>query len=321
MKLLKRLYSIHSKSGKEQKMIKFLLWYIKHHIKDCKIELDKKVGNIYVTKGVSDTYPCLVAHIDQVQTIHSKDFQAIETQDIIFGWSPKNKRFEGLGADDGNGVWVALKSLQKTEALKVAFFVGEETGCVGSNKANMDFFNDCRFVIECDRRGSCDFITSICCTELCSTEFLEAISYKDFGYHEENGMMTDVLTLKEQGLNVSCCNMSCGYYQPHTDQEYTVKADLFNCLALVEHIIENCTDVYPHEYEYKGGYSAFYDNGFYDYYYDEIYEVVTSHPELSFNDIWAVFKDYYPSINKLELEQTYDMVKDDLEYWRTRDYI
>ena len=115
--------------------------------------------------------------------------------------------------------------------------------------------------------------------------------------------------------------MSCGYYQPHTDQEYTVKADLLNCLALVEHIIENCTDVYPHEYEYKGGYSGFYDNGFYDYYYDEIYEVVTCHPELSFNDIWAVFKDYYPSINKLELEQTYDMVKDDLEYWRTRDFL
>lgn len=320
MKLLKKIYSIHSKSGKEQKMIKFLLWYIKHHMKDCKIELDKKVGNIYVTKGVSDTYPCLVAHIDQVQTQHSKDFQAIETQDIIFGWSPKNKRFEGLGADDGNGVWVALKTLQKTEALKVAFFVGEETGCVGSNKANMDFFNDCRFVIECDRRGNSDIITNICCTELCSTQFLEATGYKDFGYHEENGMMTDVLTLKEQGLSVSCCNMSCGYYQPHTDQEYTVKADLFNCLALVEHIIENCTDVYPHEYEYRG-YGSIYDGGFYDYYYDEIYEVVTCHPELSFNDIWAVFKDYYPSINRLELEQTYDMVKDDLEYWRTRDYL
>ena len=75
-----------------------------------------------------------------------------------------------------------------------------------------------------------------------------------------------------------------------------------------------------HEYEYRG-YGSIYDGGFYDYYYDEIYEVVTCHPERTFDDIWAVFKDYYPSINRLELEQAYDMVKDDLEYWRTRDYL
>ena len=96
-------------------------------------------------------------------------------------------------------------------------------------------------------------------------------------------MMTDVETLKEQGLSVSCCNMSCGYYQPHTDQEYSVKADLLNCLALVEHIIENCTDVYPHEYEYRG-YGSIYDGGFYDYYYDELYEIrTTTHQSTSWS--------------------------------------
>ena len=83
MKLLKKLYSIHSKSGKEQKMIKFLLWWIKTNIPGARVELDQNIGNIYVTKGVSDTYPCIVSHIDQVQTIHSRDFQAIETKDIV----------------------------------------------------------------------------------------------------------------------------------------------------------------------------------------------------------------------------------------------
>ena len=70
MKLLKKLYSIHSKSGKEQKMIKFLLWWIRNNVPEARIDIDREIGNIYVTKGVSDCYPCIVSHIDQVQTIH-----------------------------------------------------------------------------------------------------------------------------------------------------------------------------------------------------------------------------------------------------------
>ena len=226
MKLLKKLYSIHSKSGKEQKMIKFLLWWIRNNVPGAKVELDREVGNIYITKGIADTYPCLVAHIDQVQSIHSRDFQAIETKDIIFGYSPKNKRLEGLGADDKNGVWVCLKCLLKYDVLKCALFVGEEVGCVGSSKADMDFFKDVRFVIQCDRRGSNDLIASICSTEIASKEFIEATGHEAFGYHLEEGMMTDVLTLKENGLAVSAVNMSCGYYDPHSDHEFTVKEDL-----------------------------------------------------------------------------------------------
>lgn len=44
-------------------------------------------------------------------------------------------------------------------------------------------------------------------------------------------MMTDVLELKERGLGVSCINLSCGYYEPHSDEEFTVKKDLLNCLT------------------------------------------------------------------------------------------
>ena len=59
-------------------------------------------------------------------------------------------------------------------------------------------------------------------------------------------MMTDVLALKENSLSVSCVNLSCGYYNPHSDEEITVKKDLQKCLSFVEHVIEGCTDVYPH---------------------------------------------------------------------------
>ena len=312
MKLLKKLYSIHSKSGKEQKMIKFLLWWIKTNIPGARVELDHNVGNIYVTKGVSDTYPCIVSHIDQVQTIHSRDFQAIETKDIIFGYSPKNKRLEGLGADDKNGVWICLKCLMKYENIKVSLFVSEEVGCIGSSKANMDFFKDVRFVIQCDRRGSSDLITSICSTEISSKEFIEATGHEQFGYHLEEGMMTDVLTLKENGLQVSAVNMSCGYYEPHTDHEFTVKRDLLNCLSFVENIIENCTGVYNHQCEYS---MDFYDEYLYEY-YDELYELLQTYPDLTLGEVEAAYQQHYPRLDHEELRRTYDMVKDDLEFWR-----
>ena len=268
MELLKTLYCIHSKSNKEDDMLCFLVdWLLKNLPEDTQVELDKK-GNLYVRKGVSETYPCVVAHVDQVQVNHSDDFEAIETNDIIFGWSSKNKRFEGLGADDKNGVWVALKCLLKYDVLKVALFVGEEIGCVGSENADIEFFKDCRFVLQCDRRGYNDFITEASCTELCDKSFTDDVHFDWFGYKEASGMMTDVMTLKENGLSVACANISCGYYEQHTDREFTVKNDLLTCLYLVEYIIESCTKVYPHEYTYKpktygygytSGYGGYYD--------------------------------------------------------------
>ena len=149
MELLKQLYKIHSPSGNERVMKKFIRKYVRKHIPDVKIETDRK-GNLYLIKGVAETYPCVVAHLDQVQREHSKDFIPVETKELFFGYSPRNRKREGLGADDKNGIWIALKCLKKYKTLKVALFVEEETGCQGSNQADMDFFKDCRFVIQPD---------------------------------------------------------------------------------------------------------------------------------------------------------------------------
>lgn len=236
MELLKRLYKIHSPSGNERAMKRFIRKYVKRNIPDVKVETDK-MGNLYIIKGVSETYPCIIAHLDQVQREHSEDFTPVETKELIFGYSPINRRQEGIGADDKNGIWIALRCLKKYDALKVAFFAEEETGCRGSSQADMDFFKDCRFVIQPDRRGHEDLITHIGWTDLCSDGFLKATGYQRFGYQETMGAMTDVLALKERGLEISCINLSCGYYEPHTANEFTVKADLLNCLRLIEHII------------------------------------------------------------------------------------
>lgn len=315
MELLKQLFCIHSKSGKEGKIRKFIWNWVRQTVPDAKIECDKP-GNLYVTKGKSETYPCIVAHMDQVQERHSKDFIAYEAEDIIIGFSPKHKEQQGLGADDKCGLWIGLKCLQKFDCLKLAFFVGEEVGCKGSGLANMAFFDDCRFVIEPDRKGSEDLITQIGWTPLCSDDFLKDIGFKKFGYKETEGMMTDIEALKDHGLLLSCINVSCGYYKPHSNEEFVYKPALLNCFAFVEHIIKTCTKVYPHidntaYYEKQNYYGDIYDD-----YYSEIYDLLTNDPSLSFGDIEAMFKDWYGNkINKIELETSYDQAREDILFW------
>lgn len=315
MELLKQLFCIHSKSGKEGKIRKFIWNWVRQTVPDAKIECDKP-GNLYVTKGKSETYPCIVAHMDQVQERHSKDFIAYEAEDIIIGFSPKHKEQQGLGADDKCGLWIGLKCLQKFDCLKLAFFVGEEVGCKGSGLANMAFFDDCRFVIEPDRKGSEDLITQIGWTPLCSDDFLKDIGFKKFGYKETEGMMTDIEALKDHGLMLSCINVSCGYYKPHSNEEFVYKPALLNCFAFVEHIIKTCTKVYPHidntaYYEKQNYYGDIYDD-----YYSEIYDLLTNEPSLSFGDIEAMFKDWYGNkINKIELETSYDQAREDILFW------
>lgn len=77
MELLKKLYKVYSPSGKERTMIKFI-WNYTKRITGTKVETDA-AGNLYITKGEAESYPCIVAHLDQVQRLHSKDFTTVET--------------------------------------------------------------------------------------------------------------------------------------------------------------------------------------------------------------------------------------------------
>lgn len=266
MELLYDLYRISSPSGDEFKMISFLT----SKMEELGAEVhEDRFGNLYATKGISDTYPCIVAHMDEVHIKKTNGFRISCVSDMIFGVDTKLKRFSGIGADDKNGIWIALKLLEQSDVMKVAFFVCEEIGCEGSRDCDMGFFDDCRFVLQCDRKGNSDLISNACSTELCSEEFLTDIDMEAYGYSEARGAMTDVYQLKMNGLHVSCVNISVGYYNPHMDEEYTVKEDLYNCLSFVENIVRNCIDVYPHEYKapvWKSKYESNY-YGSYDYHH------------------------------------------------------
>lgn len=246
MELLEKLYKVSSPSGQERTMQKFIMDYCKTHLPDVTIAKDK-TGNIYLTKGVDKTYPCIVAHIDEVHP-RNKNKEIVKHRNVIFGIDRKTMKPTGIGADDKNGIWIALNLLTTEKVLKCAFFVGEEIGCVGSGRADMNFFADVRFVLQCDRRNGNDFICNASNVELSNKAFYERCEAAKFGYKMTNGLQTDVVSLKERGLKVCAVNLSCGYYNPHHETEMTLFDELQNCLALCEHIIKTVTEVQTHVY-------------------------------------------------------------------------
>ncbi len=252
LKLLKQLYQINSKSGNEAQITDFIVTFVQSHYPSVEVEVDS-TGNIYITKGKSDTYPVVVAHTDQVGT-YKGNITIFRSEGIIIGIGEDGKQVN-LGADDKNGIWIALELLRTEPVLKVAFFPGEEIGCVGSKACNMDFFNDARFVIQCDRRNGSDFIHTAGSVKLCDDSFPSAELKTKYGYQNTTGLMTDVQTLKKRGLSVACCNISCGYYNPHTTSEYTDVGELINCLQFVREIVQTVEHT-PHEYKpYSSTYS------------------------------------------------------------------
>lgn len=258
--LLLNILNVQSYSYETKRMEAFIIKHIERLGLDCTYDN----GNIYVTKGVSDSYPCIVSHTDTVhKIIPDKDFTIISNDEFAIGYDRARMQATGCGGDDKVGIFICLQMLQEFDAIKVAFFKDEEVGCVGSYEANVEWFNDTRFVLQCDRRGNADFVNSIYGTSLQSKRFKKAVApiLSKHGYKPTSGMLTDVYALKTLGVNVSVANMSCGYYNPHMDDETIVFADVSNCLEMCRTIFKDMTEVYTHSAPiqshttYYGGYN------------------------------------------------------------------
>ena len=129
------LYNISSPSGGEKRMARF----ITDELRRMGIAYRKdRHGNIYAVKGNRKSYPCVVAHMDEVHRRKTGTYAAhLVAESMIVGYDHKHRRMTGIGADDKNGIWVCLKCLESFKAMKCAFFVQEENGCIGSRKVSI----------------------------------------------------------------------------------------------------------------------------------------------------------------------------------------
>ncbi len=250
---LKEVLSIQSYSGKQFRMFAYII----RQCKSMNVSFYVNSGNIYITKGISDNYPCIIAHMDTVHQI-CEDLTVIDVNGNLTAFNAVKMYQTGIGGDDKVGIYIALECLKKSDTIKVAFFSDEEIGCIGSYDADIDFFDNCNFVLQCDRKGNNDFITSASSVTLSSKHFQKSIkkTIKSFGYKFTYGFMTDVMALKEMGIECSMANISCGYYNPHCINEYVNIKDVANCLDLVFSLIDKFGNTYfNHKYEHPKYYN------------------------------------------------------------------
>jgi putative aminopeptidase FrvX len=243
-KLLKEILSIPSYSGNERKLVNFICEFLEENKIPYKVD---ELFNIYCTKGDADIYPCVVAHTD---TVHNNNHIDVRTElkkncrnvlkEAYKGYDAKGKP-TGIGGDDKAGVFACLTLLLELPALKAAFFVSEEIGCKGSKEADEAFFENVGYAIQFD--APFDYMV----TEVSSgvplfdrrSEFFKKannvlIEYiiPEYGSHP----FTDVYALKKL-FDFSCINLSIGYYDHHTANEYVILEDVENGIKIGREMI------------------------------------------------------------------------------------
>lgn len=253
------ILSIQSESYNQFRVFSYLI----RELKKLGCDYYTYNGCIYATKGQAAQYPCIVSHMDTVHDI-VEDLTVIEIGGNLTGFNKVTMEQTGIGGDDKVGIFIALQCLENFDNIKAVFFRDEEVGCEGSGLPDIEFFNDCNFILQCDRQGKKDFITNAGGAQLSNKDFQNDISHilKRYGYACTTGMMTDVMALKEAGVLCAMANMSCGYYNPHQNNEFVNILDVINCLNMVNEIITTLQRPYVCKYNkpiYKTTYKQTYN--------------------------------------------------------------
>jgi tripeptide aminopeptidase len=245
--LLIEVLGWQSESSKEkEQIIPTLNKYLKILDKKHSLVIEEDAhGNIYVTKGKASLYPCIVSHLDQVHRFCPNKTIVING-DYLLAFD--GARQVGTGGDDLVGVFMCLNLLDNVDNIKVVFFLQEEIGCIGSNACDLDFFKDCKFIGQADRKGNADFINYSNGVKLFDEEFSKFVGpiLEDYKYKECTGIATDAGALSKRNVGIACFNISCGYHNPHTSTEYVVISQVEVCYNVILDIILSADKQYTY---------------------------------------------------------------------------
>jgi tripeptide aminopeptidase len=241
---LKEILAVPTFFKQEHKLLTYIVKYLRTTPYSFDIDV---TGNLYITKGEADWYPCVCAHTDSVQKHQDIEIHEVTYKDKLrlIGKKTETGNQCGIGADDKAGVFVCLELLDILPAIKVALFTGEEFGCVGSQHADPKFFENVGYVMEFDCPGNSD-ITFYCNgIQLFDPKgefyqkvqpILESKMPNEVVMHKHP--YTDVWPLKRM-FPFSCINIGTGYYAYHTDNEYVIVKDVFNAIDMGKEIINS----------------------------------------------------------------------------------
>lgn len=174
----------------------------------------------------------LVAHVDTVRHPLLHPEQLKHERGVI--WTADD---HPLGADDRAGVWACLQARHWLisnghPAPPVLLTDGEECGGIGvgavvQNDALAHLADSLHLIVEPDRAGADEFVTY-------SGQLpLEIIEYcGSWGYHEGVGSYSDIADLIT-AYRVPAINLSVGYYEQHTGNEYLVTDHMERCARIL----------------------------------------------------------------------------------------
>ena len=304
------IMSIQSETYKTSRMEN----YIKKRLKRMNLGYTTdNYGNIYTTKGYADIYPSMVCHIDTVHDINN-NARVVHLEDNLLAIDINTMERYGIGGDDKVGIYITFAMLEHFESFKAVFFLDEESGCTGSSKADFTYFEDCSIVLQCDRRGYDDFVTNISGTILSDETLHNDIDHILTKYNRTkvHGGITDVGQIAENST-VQVANMSCGYYKPHTNNEYIVISEVESTKQMCMEILQTTShqlyritsdrisygyNAYHWDYDYDfrgwGNYGNY--GGFKDFnkgkaksahsVQDDNYKTTLDCPNCNHNDVW-----------------------------------
>ena len=195
----------------------------------------------------------LVAHLD---TVHHDNVSVIcKSDDGNILMSP-----QGIGGDDRCGVYGIIKAYENAKVKPwLLFTCDEEIGGVGARQfANdlpmKDKLEKVNIIVELDRKGKNDAVYYDCdCPEL--EKYIESKGYKT-----KWGTYSDICDVAP-ALGVAAVNLSCGYYNAHTQYEYIKVGQLEKTIEKVIEIV-NESPTLP-QFEYLESYKSY---SSYDYY-------------------------------------------------------
>lgn len=206
----------------------------------------------------------LVAHLDTVHKEPPKKIIYTNDGDTIS--SP-----QGIGGDDRCGVYMIFEVLKKFNC-SVLFCEDEEIGMVGAEKfintkLAEQYISAFNYIIEFDRKGKYDAVFYDCD----NPEFEEFIT-KDF-FSTRYGSFSDISTVAPF-LGCAAVNLSCGYYQAHTTDEYVVFSEMETSIAEACEILAKTTPEDKFEYiEARNWWKSYY--GLKDDKYESYAEIYT----------------------------------------------
>lgn len=174
---------------------------------------------------------CLVAHIDTVRT-EIKPLRLIETDGVIRAVNSV------LGADDRAGVFAIAelyKNAKNGAKPSILLTNDEEIGGIGVKAFCAEYDKlpfECNLFIELDRKGANDYVSY---NELP----LEVEAYiEGFGFEAGIGSYSDIQDLTDCYL-VPSVNLSIGYYNQHTKNEFLVIDTMMATINRVARILQN----------------------------------------------------------------------------------